>query len=323
MDKLTFSLALSIYLSVIPLAQAQSCVDIINQVRQAIPASPNTPPASLWNLTWLQGRLGQADTSTVVETHYQWQNGDMLARDNTVVKTINLPDAVTGLPSAQDVLSKMGSAQHIESTILAQYRWVCTGNSTYLEVLMEKGKIVFADGQTCTGDTSETCTSFRGSIALTNFESKLDSAKPKVTVISPQLKTYNDYFKTTINNDTELSADMVARLKDYLANLRQCRPGTYQYATPEGEAGITFVTSIIRGLQDSFCLVETEQRADKGDDTPMPVAKCQYQQQNLAVFADVEAENLIKGNENPQIEKIQETQCRVFLNGQEIPLDKS
>jgi len=321
MDKLKFTLAFSIlYFFTLSFVQAASCVDIINQVRLAIPTSPTQQPASIWNLTWLQGRLGQADTGSVVETHYQWQKGDLLARDNTVFKTANLSNEMTGLQSAQDIINEMGAPQRVESTILAQYRWVCTNNSSYLEVLVDKNKLVYASGQTCSGST-ETCTSFGGTITPSQFESKMNNVSPEVTVSSPQLQTYNNYFKTNITNENDLSADMIARVKDYLGNLRQCRPGTYQYATPDDAGGITFVTSIVQGLQDNFCLVQTEQRAEKGSPNALPVARCQYQQQNLALFADVEAENLIKGIANPQIEKIQETQCRVFLNGQEIPLD--
>lgn len=320
MDKLIFTSAMAaIYFSIFPAAHAQSCADVVNQARLALPASFAKPPAALWNLSWLQGRLGQADTSSVVETYYKWEKGDLLVRDNVVVKA-NLPSEAAAINAVNDILYKMGPPVKVESTILVQYRWICLNNPSYLEILMDKNKLVYAAGQTCTN--SNNCASFSGAIMPSQFEGQMDTVSRDMTLPAEQLKAYNDYFKTTITNDQDLSADMIARAKAYLSDLRECRPGTYYYAAPD-EEGLTLVSSTIKGLQDNFCIVETKQQANTGDNAALPVAKCQYQQQNLAIFMDVEAENLIKGIDNPQIEKIQETQCRVFLGDKEIPAGTS
>ncbi len=324
MDKLKFGLALgTLYFAFLPFAQAQSCESVINQARLALPATPPAQPASLWNLNWLQGHLGQADTGSVVETHYQWEKGVLLARDSSVVKTANFPDEVSASESVNDILKQMGTPKQVESTILVQYRWVCAGNSSYLEVLMDKDKLVYADGQTCSAakaGAADNCDSFSGSIMPSHLESRISSAPAEMAVSSQQLKDYNDHFKTNVKTTQELSADMIARLKAYLGNLRTCQAGVYEYATPESSDSVTFVTSTIKGLQDNFCMVETTQHVPQGSVTTSPISKCQYQQQNLAIFADVEAENLINGIDNPQIDRMQETQCKVFLNGQEIPM---
>ena len=75
--------------------------------------------------------------------------------------------------------------------------------------------------------------------------------------VTQAISDYNSHFKTTVANEDQMNADNIIRVKNYYANLQQCKPGTYQYAMPVVMVGFAFPTSIIQGLQNNKCIVNT------------------------------------------------------------------
>lgn len=133
------------------------------------------------------------------------------------------------------------------------------------------------------------------------------------------IKSYNDHFKTSFQNQKEIKSDTSERLKNYFANLRACKAGTYEYATESPFSGYLYITAVINGqTQDQdHCSVDTSSTTPQGTTIQR---KCQYSMQNLPLFTDDQVDSLMKGEvtistERPlsELEKVTVKECHTSI----------
>jgi len=282
---------LGFLLALIPIiTHATSCRDVTNTINEDIIKYASSLPNQLlpWmNLSWLQEQLG----------------------------TVNAKETTTNQ---------------------VEYVWHCENDAGYLIAATDKnGNLVNIKGEYASNDGSglfstpispnhpqhefnqaiETIKTAPSTLPITEIGQIQAQADAKALAI--KLNNYNEYFKSSLQTQEQLTTDISSKIKTYYLNLRQCIPGTYQYATPILQ-NLLFNTSIIHHQQEGLCIVETTY------DIPeigKVVLKCKYQPESLQLFTDEEAKVAALGdtsfdNDHPSaLQKVTNSECRRYING--------
>ncbi len=135
----------------------------------------------------------------------------------------------------------------------------------------------------------------------------------KSMLLAQGIKEYNQRFNTAIQNLEQLRVDITAKVRDYAANLRLCKPGVYRYAIP-GLPHLLFFTSLIQGQQNNRCLVDSSYQ--QGENKML--IKCHYRPESLGVFTDEYVESLVGSGGKKvdgEMEKMVASDCETFMDG--------
>lgn len=158
---------------------------------------------------------------------------------------------------------------------------------------------------------------------------KLTTESPIVKVVNENqpipindpLTKYNKEFGASFNNMNDVQQDMIKRMKNYMSNVRQCKAGTYHYASSSGKEMI-FLTTTIEERNSTRCIVDTNFNININDHVEI---KCQYRPRSLRIFTNTIAINSARiGNENPPDLQalVPADECQTYMNGQLISRKK-
>jgi hypothetical protein len=127
--------------------------------------------------------------------------------------------------------------------------------------------------------------------------------------------TYNKTFGTSVNNITDLQADMTNRITFYANKLTACTPGNYRYTFVLSD--IIYVTSHIKGKQNNRCLVDTF--SSLGEAIGDVSVSCQMPPKDLIQIAMIyPAFTVINSKNPPNLEDFKgtfEKNCKVTTSG--------
>lgn len=273
------------------------------------------------NLSWWQQTLGHVQAQTITQTLYQWDNYNMLiSPDGSRMSTGTFPG--NSVPhSLAEATSVLGAPKATQSQQLNQYKWNCPdqGQTTFTLIADQNGKLLTINAQKLEGSGFAGFVTSIGQSALEqqlNKQFSKQMATMSSEILSKAISDYNAFFKTTVKTEDELSADAMPRVKKYYASLRQCEPGTFQYAQLALIFYI-FPTSTIKGMQNNVCVVETNYEVPGSEKVSY---QCQFSQQSLALFTDQAAEQVVQGQDIDTqhltpLQQVMKTECKIYLNG--------
>lgn len=144
---------------------------------------------------------------------------------------------------------------------------------------------------------------------------------PAMSYADQLINDYNAHFQTNLATPDQVLADANTRMKNYFNNLRECMPGTYQYAMA-GAMPMSFVfPATVIEKQNEVCVVTTSY--DMPPQGKVEI-KCRYSVTTLPLFTDKEAENLVLGDvsfDSAHLTPLQEaikTACQMLINGKPV-----
>ncbi|TAK72347.1 MAG: hypothetical protein EPO11_10165 [Gammaproteobacteria bacterium] len=271
------------------LANASSCEDIVNRMSRDInkyTGSLQQHHFSWMNVSWLQRQLGEGHEKKITDNQiqYEWRCGE--ESDTFLLVETNQAKAI------RDIQGEYSSSEG-SGLFSAHF-------DPPLQPVMPVKK------------TPDTKPVVQNKIILPAPAPVND----KPVTLAQNIQAYNRRFNTTIQNADQLQEDIVAKLKNYAANLRQCKPGIYRYTVP-GFPSLLFFTSLIQGYQNNHCVVDTAYQL-LGNNM---LIKCQYQPQSLMMFTDIYAEILSKIGDTAEKraqaenEKVVVNDCQVLVKG--------
>jgi hypothetical protein len=301
------------------------CETILHQVRYDLANYANqTSDQNLpWmNINWLKSQLGHAKLANVYDYVYVWKNFSMfMGADGFIAKIGTLPNQVEA-KTFYEVVTFMGPPKQTLFEKLNLYNWICPNNNhSYLAILTkENGESISILGRDC--NNYNQCELFTKTYAESDIKLKFNQQMKKEaeflnTLLIVRLKNYNDHFKTSLQNQTQLNEDITAKIKDYYFNLRRCNVGVYQYAVPVLQDYL-YQTAIISKRDFDRCIVQTTYKIPLIGKVDL---KCQYPVKDLSLFSDSEAESLARGNsnfniENPsELQKLMKSECKRYIGG--------
>lgn len=316
-----------------PAINAAVCQNTIQQINDDIKKYKLSSLADIkqdlpWlDLAWLQMKLGRTPIIPLNNTVYVWSNYRLMEQATGGRIAIgDFPGQKDHIPTPDEAIRVLGQPQQMIREPLSKYVWRCQNESALAVIVNSDGKLIdvnthFCEGMTC----ASSGISLNGSSAMQRGPSvntgtaTTEKTAIEQATINANISAYNGRLHTSVKNETELTQNMVQRMKNYFANLRACKPGTYQIASPL-LLKLNFTDIQIHGMQNGFCMVDEDVMMG----TDKIRSNCQYAPQSLALFTDAEAENIAKGNVTfdsshlTPLQQVMNTQCKRFMNGQPI-----
>lgn len=299
------------------------CENVINQIQSdlaAYPVNRMTQMLPWMNFNWLASQLGEPRAANVYDYVYVWKNFSMfMGADGSIEKIGVLPNNLQA-KTFDEVIQIMGRPKQTYSEKLNLYSWACPSNvDSYVGLLTKQDlSSISIMGRNCNGNA---CKDFSSSYADSNLKLKFDQQmkeqeQASINLLSLRLKNYNDYFKTTLLNQTQLNEDITNKIRNFYASVRQCNKGIYQYAVPAAEDYL-YQTSTINLKPDS-CIVETTYRIPHIGRVDL---KCKFALEHVELFTDKEAQNAAQGAANfdsqhpSQLQKLINSECKRYIDG--------
>ena len=310
-------------------ANSAECENTLQQIVQDIQkygTSVNTQNLNWKDPNWLDKQLGPSQKIENPSTLYQWEKFALLMRsDGTFISSGDIPEnikAKMSRPTIEDFKTELGEPKQTILKKITAYQWNC-GNfgSTLTLIFNDNNEPISAQGLYCMEINN--CISFGGFLGgkdLLNVkfnEIVLKNAVPlEEEIMDEKIKAYNDQFKTNFKNMLEVNQDMESRLKAYYANLRQCKPGSYEYGIfSKTNKRLVISSTTILGLKASKCETETYY----GKPTPKMLSKCHYTSEGLSIFNDDTAKGLVSGtiiydpSKPSEMQKLKQNECEIWI----------
>lgn|SRR5579885_2215161 len=302
----------------------EQCSAIIDQIRNDTsedPARFKRPQFPWLKLSWLQQQLGSTPVTAGYDYVYIWDKYSLfMGMDGTTAASGKLPEGAHPA-SVGELNALLGHPRKTLFEKLNQYSWQCPGNNgSSLSVITDKkNSVIWLAGRDCTDGLCGNFTApLKGSDLKREFSAQSQQqTQMEAQTISIMLRDYNEFYKTTLQNQDELTADITAKIKNYYSSLRTCKPGIYQYPIPVMQSFI-FNTSVIREQKDGRCFVDTSYDIPQIGKVEL---KCKYDPQSLQLFTDAEADSAAQGKtsydtDHPdELQKLNNNQCQRYLNG--------
>lgn len=208
-------------------------------------------------------------------------------------------------------ISKMANEQ-------MEYAWSCESSigPTLTVTVNAGGQILSVSGQYNLNSGSGI---FTQSLVRETPPEQAKTMTPVTTTSSPYINEYNQHFNTAITNQQQLIDDMLARTKNYYANVRMCNPGTYEITAPS-TTKMVVLTSIIHGKQNNLCAIDNSYESN-GHTT---VSRCAFTTESILLFTDQEAESAIKDKvafDAAHLTPFQQAlvkECKVYVDGKPV-----
>jgi hypothetical protein len=307
-------------LPVVQETEIASCEGIIHQIHNDISGWPTTTANQYlpWmQITWLKNHLGQPQTANVRDYVYVWKNFSLyVGADGSTERIGTLPHQMRA-QSLDEATQIMGKPKKIFLEQLNLYQWVCpTLAHPWIAMLTTKNAAsISIMGSDCSNNTCETFSSaYAESEIKQKFKKQMkEQADISMNLLALRLKNYNEYFKTSLQSQTQLTEDIIARIKNYYISMRECKKGIYQYVTPVLQDYL-YQTSTINKLQDDRCLVDISYKIPNIGNVSL---KCKFPLQNLGLFSDDAAESAARGfvKIDSDLQKMINNECKRYIGG--------
>lgn len=300
---------------------APDCEGIVHQIHNDIaawPASSANQYLPWMQVAWVKSNLGQPQSANVRDLVYVWKNFSLfVGADGSLEKIGTLPNQIQA-KSLEDVTKLMGQPKKIFSEQLTLHQWICPTNThTWIAMLTKQdNSSIGIMGSDCKANGP--CETFFSAYADSEIKHKfkqqmIEQAEVSMNQLSLRLKSYNEFFKTSLQNQSQLSDDVSARIKTYYSSLRECKKGIYQYVTPVLQDYL-YQTSTISKQENNLCFVDTTYRIPNIGKISL---KCQFSAQTLGLFSDTEAESAARGfvKIDSNLQKMISSECKRYIGG--------